>query len=64
MTRAFYFLGGLIAMALIVLASLPLAAPSLLGGSAQPRASAAATLPAEPSSALDDLAAWPIAAGR
>jgi hypothetical protein len=61
MTRALYFLGGLFAMTMILIASARIAAPTRLAPPAEPPAAAS---PALVSDALDDLAAWPVAAGR
>lgn len=66
MTRTFYALGGLAAMALIVFTQTFVLTPDRLVPAASPPRGEAATppLPQEPGGAIDDLAAWPIAATR
>jgi hypothetical protein len=63
MTRSLYFVGGLFAMALIVFAHGIDFSPRRTPGVA---AQASAAVPAaDPvATAVDDLASWPVAAGR
>ena len=67
MTRFFYFVGGLVALTLaFVVLSVALVAPPGSGAAARAE-TAAAVAPAAPdatSVAINDLAAWPAAAGR
>ena len=66
MTRSLYFIGGLFAMALILLAHKLAPVPELRAGTAAAgRPSEALTTTVhEPATAIDDLAAWPAAASR
>jgi hypothetical protein len=61
MSRSLYYVGGLAAMLFVVFAA-------YVGGPQAPQATAAAshaTATADPAAvAIDDLAAWPAAAGR
>jgi hypothetical protein len=64
MARSIYFLGGLFAMALVMMATVDLAWP---WRSAPPTRGAAppAAVSVDPAvAAIDDLAAWPAGAGR
>lgn len=66
MTRSLYALGGLFVLALILFAQTVNTTPIRLerapvsSGSAAPAPSAVA----DPATAIEDLAAWPMAAGR
>jgi len=66
MTRSLYFVGGLLAMALIVFASgIDLSPARRQGVAAAPNAAAPAPVASDPvAKAVDDLAAWPIGATR
>ncbi|MCW5634186.1 MAG: hypothetical protein KIT17_12695 [Rubrivivax sp.] len=67
MTRSLYFVGGLLAMALIVFAQGIELSPTRQPDVATPARAAAPAAPtaSDPAAtALDDLAGWPIAAGR
>lgn len=61
MSRSLYFVGGLAAMLLVVFAA-TVTVPQPQTSRATTAAAAPATDPA--SGAIDDLAAWPAAAGR
>lgn len=66
MTRVFYFVGGLIALTLILVAQSVVQAPAADTGPSQAEAAPAAVPAAADATvvAIDDLAAWPAAAGR
>jgi hypothetical protein len=61
MSRSLYYVGGLVAMLLVVLAQ-----PVITTAATAPAAARAAAphVGAADPSAIDDLAAWPAAAGR
>lgn len=67
MTRSFYFVGGLVALTLIFVAQFVVLVPAPRSGAAAQDARAPTAAPTATDAttvAIDDLAAWPAAAGR
>jgi hypothetical protein len=66
MTRSLYALGGLFVLALILFAQTINMTPIRLQDSPAPSGSSAPAAPAvaDPATAIEDLAAWPMAAGH
>ena len=68
MTRSLYFIGGLVALSLVFVAQSVVLVPAPRSGAAAQAKSAPAAAPTAPhdaaSVAIDDLAAWPAAAGH
>jgi hypothetical protein len=66
MTRSLYALGGLFVLALILFAQAVNTTPIRLERAPAPSGSAVPAAPAvaDPATAIEDLAAWPMAAGR
>ena len=66
MIRSLYALGGLFVLALILFAQAVNTTPIRLERAPAPSGSAVPAAPAvaDPATAIEDLAAWPVAAGR
>jgi hypothetical protein len=66
MIRSLYALGGLFVLALILFAQAVNTIPIRLERASAPSGSAVSAAPtdADPATAIEDLAAWPVAAGR
>ena len=66
MIRSLYALGGLCVLALILFAQTVNTTPIRLERAPAPSGSAVPAAPAvaDPATAIEDLAAWPVAAGR